>query len=139
MTAACQPERSAPQARARSRGAASKWQGRGIRLAAATYSLNARPPDLALTRPPTAVYFTLYMEIETTIARHGNSLTVCLPSALARELGLRDGDRVTLRKSNSGILIVPPQRSRLAARLATVRACESEVGTGRAIEAESLE
>ena len=38
------------------------------------------------------------METETKIARYGNSLTVRLPAAVARELDLRDGDRVTLTR-----------------------------------------
>ncbi|HEY5348323.1 MAG TPA: AbrB/MazE/SpoVT family DNA-binding domain-containing protein [Candidatus Lustribacter sp.] len=79
------------------------------------------------------------METETKIARYGNSLTVRLPVAIARELDLRDGDRVMLRTLDDGVFIRRPQRSRLAARLATVRERESEIGAGRAVGAESLE
>ena len=79
------------------------------------------------------------METETKIARYGNSLTVRLPVGIARELDLRDGDRVTLRTVDAGVMIERPKRSRLAARLATVRERESEAGSGRAVGAESLD
>jgi antitoxin component of MazEF toxin-antitoxin module len=79
------------------------------------------------------------MEMESKIARYGNSLTVRLPVGIARELDLRDGDRVTLRTTNDSVVIERPKRSRLAARLATVRERESEIGAGRALGAESVE
>lgn len=76
---------------------------------------------------------------ETKIARYGNSLSVRLPATMVRELNLREGDRVTLRKTDTGMLIEPSRGSRLATRLATVRDRESEVGAGRAVGAESIE
>ena len=76
------------------------------------------------------------METESKIARYGNSLTVRLPVAVARELDLRDGDRVVLRTVEDGVVIERPKRSRLAARLATVREREAEIGAGRAVGAE---
>jgi antitoxin component of MazEF toxin-antitoxin module len=76
------------------------------------------------------------MNVETKIARYGNSLTVRLPVAIARELGLHDGDRVMLRTVDAGILIEAPRRTRLEARLATVREREAEAGAGRAVGAE---
>jgi antitoxin component of MazEF toxin-antitoxin module len=79
------------------------------------------------------------MKTETKVARYGNSLTVRLPVGIARELDLRDGDRVTLRTVDDGVLIERPTRSRLAARLATVRERETEAGAGRTIGAESIE
>jgi antitoxin component of MazEF toxin-antitoxin module len=79
------------------------------------------------------------METESKIARYGNSLTVRLPVAVARELDLRDGDRVTLRTTADGIVIERPKRSRLAARLATVHEREPEISTGRAVGAETIE
>jgi antitoxin component of MazEF toxin-antitoxin module len=79
------------------------------------------------------------MEAETKIARYGNSLTVRLPVGIARELDLREGDLVMLRTVEGHVVIEPPKRSRLAARLATVRERESEVGAGRAVGAESFE
>jgi len=79
------------------------------------------------------------METETKVARYGNSLTVRLPVGIARELDLRDGDRVVLRTVEAGVIIERAKRSRLAARLATVRERESEVGAGRAVGAESIE
>jgi antitoxin component of MazEF toxin-antitoxin module len=79
------------------------------------------------------------MEAETKIARYGNSLTVRLPVGIARELDLREGDRVMLRTVEGKVVIEPPKRSRLAARLATVRERESEAGAGRALGAESFE
>ena len=76
------------------------------------------------------------MDAETKVARYGNSLTVRLPVGITRELDLREGDRVVLRTVDAGVLIECPKRSRLAARLATVRQRESEVGAGRAVGAE---
>ncbi len=89
-----------------------------------------------LTPDTRRVYFRIHMNVESKIARYGNSLTVRLPVAIARELGLRDGDRVTLRTVDAGILIEPPRRTRLEARLATVREREAEAGAGRAVGAE---
>jgi antitoxin component of MazEF toxin-antitoxin module len=79
------------------------------------------------------------MEMESKIARYGNSLTVRLPVGIARELDLRDGDRVTLRTTNDSVVIERPKLGRLAARLATVREREPEIGAGRALGAESVE
>lgn len=79
------------------------------------------------------------METETKIARYGNSLTVRLPVGVARELDVRDGDRVVLRTVASGVVIERPKRGRLAARLATVREREPEAGAGRALGAEAIE
>jgi antitoxin component of MazEF toxin-antitoxin module len=76
------------------------------------------------------------VNIESKVARYGNSLTVRLPVALARELDFRDGDRVMLRSTESGILIELPRRTRLEVRLATVREREVEAGAGRALGAE---
>jgi antitoxin MazE len=67
------------------------------------------------------------------IAKYGNSLTVRLPAAIARELDLRDGDEVNLRRIKDGIALERPARSRLEARLATVREREAEVSAGRAV------
>jgi antitoxin MazE len=77
--------------------------------------------------------------IETKIARYGNSLTVRLPSVLARDLGLREGDREELRRVGEALLLERPSEARLAARLATVRDPEDEVGAGRAVGAERVE
>jgi antitoxin component of MazEF toxin-antitoxin module len=77
--------------------------------------------------------------METKIARYGNSLTVRLPAALARELDLHDGDRVAVRRVEEGMIIERPRRTRLEARLATVREREGEVGAGRSFGAESIE
>jgi antitoxin component of MazEF toxin-antitoxin module len=71
--------------------------------------------------------------MEARVAKYGNSLTVRLPASVARELDLRDGDRVTLRRIEDGIALERPARSRLAARLATVKGRESEVGFGRPV------
>jgi antitoxin component of MazEF toxin-antitoxin module len=79
------------------------------------------------------------MDAETKVARYGNSLTVRLPVGIARELDLREGDRVVLRTVDAGVLIECPKRSRLAVRLATVRQRESEIGAGRAVGAETEE
>ena len=71
------------------------------------------------------------------IAKYGNSLTVRLPATLARELDLRDGDEVQLRRIEGGVALERPPRSRLAARLATVKEREPELGTGYALGKES--
>ena len=76
------------------------------------------------------------MEAETKVARYGNSLTVRLPVAIARELDVRDGDRVVLRSVEDGVIIQRRRGSRLAARLATVQAPEPEFATGSAVGAE---
>lgn len=62
------------------------------------------------------------------IAKYGNSLTVRLPAALARDLDLREGDEVGLRRIKGGVALECPARSRLAARLATVKGREPEIG-----------
>lgn len=79
------------------------------------------------------------MTSESKVARYGNSLTVRLPIAIARDLDLRDGDRVTLRTVDDGVMIERPKRTRLAARLATVSAREAEAGAGRTIGAEQFD
>jgi len=79
------------------------------------------------------------METESKVARYGNSLTVRLPVAVARELDLRDGDRVTLRTVDGTVVIERPKLSRLAARLATVRDTDPEIDTGPAIGAEDFD
>jgi antitoxin component of MazEF toxin-antitoxin module len=58
---------------------------------------------------------------ETKIARYGNSLTVRLPAALARDLDLREGDVVTLRRIDGGLAVERPHGARLAAWLQTVK------------------
>lgn len=73
---------------------------------------------------------------ETKIARYGNSLTVRLPAALARDLGFREGDWAQIRRLETGIAIERPGRARLEERLATVREQESERSTGSALGAE---
>ncbi len=82
------------------------------------------------------IYCCIYMEKESKVARYGNSLTVRLPVAVARELDLRDGDRVMLRTVDGTVVIERPKLSRLATRLATVRDFEPEIDTGPAIGAE---
>jgi len=79
------------------------------------------------------------MERETRIARYGNSLNVRVPAALARELDLREGDRVMIRSLDDGLFISRSGRSRLADLLASVREPEAEIATGPALGAESIE
>jgi antitoxin component of MazEF toxin-antitoxin module len=67
---------------------------------------------------------------ESKIARYGNSLTVRLPAALARDLDLHEGDRVTLRRIDYGVAVERRHGTRLAAWLATVREPEAEIGVG---------
>ena len=74
---------------------------------------------------------------ETKIARYGNSLTVRLPAAIARDLDLHEGDRVALRRVTGGLVMEWSARTRLEGRLATVREAEAEVGAGRALGAEA--
>ncbi len=77
---------------------------------------------------------------ETKIARYGNSLSVRLPAALARELDLREGDVVTLRRTDTGLAVDRRHRSRLEAMLATVTGPpEGEWDTGPAVGNEVFE
>ncbi|NNM99790.1 MAG: AbrB/MazE/SpoVT family DNA-binding domain-containing protein [Candidatus Eremiobacteraeota bacterium] len=73
---------------------------------------------------------------ETKIARYGNSLTVRLPAALARDLGFREGDRVQIRRLETGIAIERPVRARLEERLSTVLEQQAELSSGSARGAE---
>ena len=79
------------------------------------------------------------MGTEARIVRYRKSFAVRIPVGIAREFDLRDGDRVMLRTVGGGILIERPRRSRLAARLATVREREAEIAAGPAAGAESSE
>jgi antitoxin component of MazEF toxin-antitoxin module len=65
---------------------------------------------------------------KTNIARYGNSLAVRLPAALARDLDLHEGDRVTLRRIEHGLAVEREHGTRLAALLATVFEPEGEIG-----------
>jgi len=76
---------------------------------------------------------------ETKIARYGNSLSIRLPAGLARDMDMHEGDRVTIRRVDHTLLIERTPRSRLEARLATVREPESEVGAGRTMGVEVVE
>lgn len=71
------------------------------------------------------------------VAKYGNSLTVRIPASIARELDLKDGDEMNLRRIQDGIALERPSRSRLAARLATVNGREPELSTGRAVGREA--
>ncbi len=84
------------------------------------------------------MYTFVYM-LEAKVARYGNSLTVRLPAAVARELELREGDSVSIERVERGLLLTRSPLSRLQKRLATVREPESEVGTGAAVGAERVE
>ena len=77
--------------------------------------------------------------LETKIARYGNSLSVRLPATLARDMGLHEGDKVTLRRSKDFLVIERSLRARLETRLATVIECEREIGAGRSKGAENFE
>lgn len=77
--------------------------------------------------------------IQTRITRYGNSLSVRLPAALARDLDLHEGDQVALRRVAEGLVLERAAGSRLQRRLATVKKAEAEVGAGRAMGAEILE
>ena len=76
---------------------------------------------------------------ETKIARYGNSLSVRLPAALARDLDLREGDVVTLRRIEGGVAVERRHGSRLAAWLETVKEPAGEWDTGPAVGREVLE
>ena len=71
------------------------------------------------------------------VAKYGNSLTVRLPAAVARELDLREGDEVKLRRIRGGIALERPKRSRLATRLATVSYRETEISAGKTLGREA--
>ena len=77
--------------------------------------------------------------LETKIARYGNSLSVRLPAALARDLDLHEGDAVTLRRTARGLAVERRHGSKLAAWLATVKEPEGEVATGAPVGREVLD
>lgn len=81
----------------------------------------------------------LCIHMEAKIAKYGNSLTVRLPAGIARELDLHEGQTVTLRRVDEGLILERSPRSRLSARLATVREPEPELGSGRSVGRERLE
>ena len=59
------------------------------------------------------------------VARWGNALAVRLPAALVREMGLREGDDVELRRDGAGLAIARrprPEGERDAERRARERA-----------------
>ena len=94
---------------------------------------------MPLDRRLSSYILRVYMDIESRVARYGNSLTVRIPVAVARHLDLRAGDAVVLRMVDDGLFIERAATSRLAARLATVRAAEAEAGAGLAVGLEQLE
>lgn len=77
--------------------------------------------------------------LEAKVARYGNSLTVRLPAALARELELSEGDSVSIERVDHGLLLTRNPLGRLQKRLSTVRELEADVGTGEAVGAERFE
>jgi antitoxin MazE len=78
--------------------------------------------------------------LTTKITRYGNSLAVRLPAALARELELREGDNVTIKRSGSAIVLERAYRGTLDEMLATVHgAPEGELSTGSALGAEDFD
>jgi antitoxin component of MazEF toxin-antitoxin module len=77
--------------------------------------------------------------MQSKIARYGNSLTVRLPAALARDLEFREGDRVTLRRTEHGMTVERVPGRRLAAWLETVRETEPEFGARTPIGHEVVE
>ncbi len=77
--------------------------------------------------------------VQTKIAKYGHSLSVRLPSALARELEFREGDTVTLRAVAGGIVVERPRRSRLDGWLDTVTSQEGEVDAGVTRGAEAID
>jgi antitoxin MazE len=77
--------------------------------------------------------------LTTKITRYGNSLAVRLPAALARELELREGDNVTIKRSGSSIVFERAYPT-LEEMLATVRGePEGELRTGPARGAEDFD
>lgn len=68
--------------------------------------------------------------IQTKVARYGNSLTVRLPAAIARDMNIHEGDAVTLERVEGGLLLELTALEGLKARLATVKATEREIDVG---------
>jgi len=77
--------------------------------------------------------------IHSKIARYGNSLTVRLPATFARELELREGDRVELRRTPHGMTVERVPERRLTAWLKTVRETEPEIGARRLVGREVID
>ncbi|HEX3468405.1 MAG TPA: AbrB/MazE/SpoVT family DNA-binding domain-containing protein [Candidatus Elarobacter sp.] len=62
------------------------------------------------------------------IIRNGTRLAIRLPAILARDLNFRDGDCVTLRSTEHGIVVEKFSDTRLATMLETVSEAEREFG-----------
>lgn len=77
--------------------------------------------------------------MQSKIARYGNSLTVRLPAALARDLEFREGDRVTLRRTEHGMTVERLPERRFTAWLETVHETEPEFGARTPIGREIVE
>lgn len=56
------------------------------------------------------------------VAKWGNSLAVRIPADVARALGIKEGDDVTLRSLDQGELAVITERERREAAVARLRA-----------------
>jgi len=59
------------------------------------------------------------------ISKWGNSLALRIPAAFAKEIQLKDGDKVEATLSKEGVLIITPQkldRKEIAAQLRAFRA-----------------
>jgi antitoxin MazE len=78
--------------------------------------------------------------LTTKITRYGNSLAVRLPATLAKELELREGDSVTIKRAGSGVVFERAYRGTLEEMLATVHGDpEGELLTGPALGAEDFD
>src|ERR1700681_551697 len=97
------------------------------------------PQSAPLSMRAGCVYTYGYTMTETKIARYGNSLTVRLPAALARDLDLHEGDHVTLRRIDHGAAVERRHGTRLASWLATVRGPEAEIGGGAPLGHEAFD
>ena len=68
------------------------------------------------------------MKTKSEISLRGKDLMVRVPPEIVRELDLRDGKSVSLRTIDGDVIVESLGTDRLAARLATVREREAEVG-----------
>jgi antitoxin MazE len=75
----------------------------------------------------------------TKITRYGNSLAIRLPAALAKELEMREGDTVMIRRVGTRLMVERDALGTLDEMLATVPGPEAEIPAGHAVGAEDVD
>ena len=63
------------------------------------------------------IVYTLELFMETTIQKWGNSLAVRIPSNFAKEINLKKGARINIKKEQNKLIIIPKRNKMLLADL----------------------